>query len=833
MHKIFTSLPLSLSLLWTVQTTSAINAKPDAAATPLEIVADGKPKAQIVVAGERPRMVTLAALELQSFLEKISGARLPIVTSPTEALPIKIYVGKSPGTDKLGVTAEGLKHGAYRMVSGQDWLVLIGRDFDFDPLFKPWPMSRQDNEKSKAAWEDAIKGKTDTGWGFPFGGYKEIWAPRDYNKIMAEHYGKDNASLWEPREGQPAGFWEFDEGGSLNAVYGFLSKLGVRWYMPGALGQVIPEKKTIVVGPVNETSIPDFAMRGWIWYGFLGFSFDDLIWARQLGMNSGYEKIGPLRGPHGLTNVHSHPAMKKARPEYYALIGGERDTEHRGYGTPNFLSEGLQQETVNYIRFLFDKYDLPAVDIWPVDGIMMSEDEASQGKSVSELVWGFTDRVAREVYKTHPDRFIIGGAYSTYSSPPDTIEKFSPNLVVNISNAGRLNFEDPEAWERYQKLVKAWESRVAPGNILRYENNRSGLSEPFVFPVIHPRAIVKDLQSLKGKTMGERGEVSQKKQQWQKPGNIHLPLYVQARFLWDADQNIDEVLDEYYRLFYGPAAAKMEKAFTYAEEVQLRRGPSRKGDPGEGYRPFEASIRYRELLEEARKAAGDSVYGKRIDLLISELQPKDKFIAEYKAREAAIAEFRAKAPVALGVEGADLSKAEVYTLRDSHSGEEIEPKTSFKVGWEDNHLIFDITCQEPKMENISVTSDVYGGDYVAISLDTPLHSFYHIEVNPDGLVADGDPGPKNSSWKSLSAVRTERGKDFWRVVVRIPVVDAAEADSDPMHRVAGEKPTTEKPWYFNVGRNRMLGARKAQTQAFSPTGGNWRTPIRFGRLEIQ
>jgi len=78
-------------------------------------------------------MATLAALELQRHIQTMSGARLPIVTSPDASLPVKIYVGKSPATEMLGVTDRDLKYGACRMVSGPDWLVLIGNDFDFNP----------------------------------------------------------------------------------------------------------------------------------------------------------------------------------------------------------------------------------------------------------------------------------------------------------------------------------------------------------------------------------------------------------------------------------------------------------------------------------------------------------------------------------------------------------------------------------------------------------------------------------------------------------------------------------------------------------------------------
>ncbi|MFA6294578.1 MAG: hypothetical protein WC637_22490, partial [Victivallales bacterium] len=90
------------------------------------IVKDGKANAQIVIAAEnRPRMATLAALELRKFLEKISGARLPIVTAPDAAIPVKIYVGKSPDTEKLGVKDEGLRYGAFKIASGKDLSVKV------------------------------------------------------------------------------------------------------------------------------------------------------------------------------------------------------------------------------------------------------------------------------------------------------------------------------------------------------------------------------------------------------------------------------------------------------------------------------------------------------------------------------------------------------------------------------------------------------------------------------------------------------------------------------------------------------------------------------------
>jgi hypothetical protein len=166
-------------------------------------------------------------------------------------------------------------------------------------------------------------------------------------------------------------------------------------------------------------------------------------------------------------------------------------------------------------------------------------------------------------------------------------------------------------------------------------------------------------------------------------------------------------------------------------------------------------------------------------------------------------------------------------LKDNITGEKSDVLTEFRVGWAGDAIVFDILCNEPRMKQLRVANNVFEGDNIAISLETPLHSYYYLEINPDGIVADGNPGP---DWQSLAEVKTERGEDFWRVRVRIPVVGADEASSDPRHRVGGAKPTADAPWYFNVGRYRVADLDKPELQAFSPTKRGWHQPTRFGKL---
>ena len=86
------------------------------------LVQDGKAKAEIVLSPKPGRAAEFGAQELQTYLEKISGARLKIVTEPTAETLVKIYVGESERAWDVGITSKGLKRDAFKMVSGANWL---------------------------------------------------------------------------------------------------------------------------------------------------------------------------------------------------------------------------------------------------------------------------------------------------------------------------------------------------------------------------------------------------------------------------------------------------------------------------------------------------------------------------------------------------------------------------------------------------------------------------------------------------------------------------------------------------------------------------------------
>ncbi len=757
------------------------------------LVKDGRANCRIVIAENPPRLVTLAANELQLYVEKISGAKLEIGTAPDANLPLSIFIGQSPYTDAMGITAEGLNFGAFRMVSTKDGLVLIGHDEDYVPI-EPFSHRHGDRERAQAEWEEisGIASRNPMGTVF-----------RNFHR--------------------PSGIWAKDEGGSLQAVYQFLRDLGVRWYMPGELGEVVPQARSIALPEVNETVIPDVTFRDLRLGNVPHFPWDDFVWYWRLGLNS--EDLG---GAHGMRGLMSNDEWQQNKPEFYALYGGER-INHTTHAC--FSNEELLQITIDYVRTVFDHYGVPSISIMPEDGYHHCEDDPCASKTPSEVVWEFVNNVAKEVYKTHPDRIIVCGAYTTYQTPPDIIEKFSPNVAARISWT-RARLDDPERWAEFEELVQQWKAKLAPNRLLRNENIHWSAHPDF--PVIFPRSTALELSRLRGTLLGENSSVPRNPQErWEKPGLSHLNIYVLSSYFWDSSQDIEDLLDEYYTLFYGPAADEMRAAFDFAEQSFSRKTHPRRGIS------LETSIQLVELVQAARDVAGDTIYGERIDVVLNDLTPLEQLQKRLEEQIAA-GDPRQDAPVVVVANTAAGQQPTTYRLLNMDTGEVPEIETSFTLTWEKNHLRVDILCQEPAMDRMQVTSNVWGGDSVAVLIETPFHSYYHIEVNADGDLYDADWSLGRSrsmaNWSSLVKIETERGADFWRVTLTIPIAPTSEGMNDPLHFVVGDPPSVEDPWYINVGRTRG-GIREGEPRQrflLSPTlEGNFHQPLKFARMVME
>ena len=791
------------------------------------IVENGQPRAEIVISDQPLRTVRLAAQELRDYVQKISGARLPIVTKPG-AHAVKIFVGRSKHTDTLKITPDDLKDGAYRMVSGADWLVLIGTDSEFTPI-EPWAKNNAEivNHTAQHAW-DNITGAL---WGMP-------------NRLMYKDRFTLPGDTGLPDEERQAGqksdplvLWSYNERGSFNAACGWLRKLGVRWYAPGELGEVVPALKSIPLPKIDETVLPDFPIRR-VNVRFRVHGLNLAMWAMRLGSRDPYG----VQCAHGMDHMTHREEIFEKHPAWFALYGGKRQNQPgQRLNQLCYSNQELFQETVRNVRAQFDHYKIEMVSVMPPDGytaicqcpLCTGKDspERDQRGLASDYVWDFVNRVAKEVGKTHPDKKVLNCAYGIYSLPPLRIDKLEPNVVVSIVGGRRPMNNKPEQQQAVRQLRESWLAKTS-NPILIFENYPF-TARGWYLPAFTPHTMGASVNETKGISQGEDIWLSVR-QDFEKSGMgfNHFLVYFTQRMYWGGkEQDVDAILREYVRLFYGPAEAEMNAFFDYCEaNWQAMEKEKGKADTALA------------LFEEAKsKADKASIYGKRLALI-------DDYLKGLRSKSSQLGKKRGQVPVLRLVGDAHeividgkldddywqkCPVAATGRLRELQTGRLPTFGTTVKSGWDRGSVYFAIRCDEHPGEkpNIGSTKEddsaIWYGDCIEILLETESHSYYQIAVSPSGAITDLDRGAARHawfSWDSKAEVATQIADDHWTVEIRIPVT---QDENDPLHQVIGRKPILSLPWYINICRQRIREDGQEHS-ALSPTGiDNFHDPMKF------
>lgn len=161
---------------------------------------NGTSQAAIVLAEDPTKAAQLAAAELQHYLKKITGAELPMITkSDISKYQYLVLVGESERTQSYGLHNEDFQKQEYLIQTRDNVLILMGHD---------------DPEKGEFFYDDLLANGS----------------PGIVNDYKAEDHLIYRAF------------------GSVYAVHTFLEDYcGVRWYLPGDIGEVAPPKDVLAV----------------------------------------------------------------------------------------------------------------------------------------------------------------------------------------------------------------------------------------------------------------------------------------------------------------------------------------------------------------------------------------------------------------------------------------------------------------------------------------------------------------------------------------------------------------------------------------------------------
>jgi hypothetical protein len=408
-----------------------------------------------------------------------------------------------------------------------------------------------------------------------------------------------------------------DQGTYFGALE-LLEQQGVRWYMPGDLGTVIPERKTIVVAEQETAQAPSFPSR---W-----FQMPDRDW--QVRVRCG----GPtFPSAHGL-----HAPPFKTDPELYALIDGQRSPRQHCVSNPKLLDH-----VVTYVKNQRKSGRGPILGMGPNDGRGFCQcdkcraldggdfDPFSNEPSVTDRYIWFFNQVLDRLGSEYPDTRIAFYIYHSYMRPP---VKWKPNprimgALAPIALDRVHGFSNPVAPEKsYARwLYQEWGKLLPELYDRGYWSNLACPGFPFIIvhrlrdeiPVCHDLGV----KGWRVETFPNYGP--------------QLPsMYVAARLMWDHKADVDAILKDFADRFFGPAAGPMLRYVTLMDSA-LRDSPCCTGSSWDMPHFYPASVRTqaRMLLTEAKRlAGGKGIYEQRVRMVTETFDMLEAFVAMMDAR---------------------------------------------------------------------------------------------------------------------------------------------------------------------------------------------------------
>ena len=360
--------------------------------------------------------------------------------------------------------------------------------------------------------------------------------------------------------------------GTLYGVYGFLDRLGCRWFTADV--SRIPRLSTIPLPNLNETGKPAFEYRE----PFFTEAWDR-DWAARNRTNGDHTRLDASVGGkvqyypfvHSFNELIPPEKHFAAHPEYFSLIGGKRRAERSQLCLTN---PDVLRLTIDRVKEWIAAH--PDATIFSVsqndwegwcecDRCLRVEQE--EGGVHSGPLLRFVNAVATEIGKSHPDKLIDTLAYWYTETPPLHVKPV-PNVRIRLCPIGICIAHPMEQCPRSTYFVnnlKAWSQITSQLYIWHYNTNFS-----------HYLAPVPDFDELRSDVAvyQRHGVVGLFLQGAYAPGgggeNSELRAYLLARLLWNPAADADREVNDFLDAVYGKAAPAMRRYFDLSHrEVRL------------------------------------------------------------------------------------------------------------------------------------------------------------------------------------------------------------------------------------------------------------------------
>lgn len=433
------------------------------------IVKDGKAAAAIHVSPDASDQVKQAAKTLQEYIQKSSGATLPIAATATGNI---ITVGQSAQVDTSKIDDDGF---ILQGVNDHHYVITGGSD-----------------------------------WGTEFG------------------------------------------------VYDFLERyLGVRWLMPTELGTDIPQHSTIDIPDTKIVQQPTYLSRQ--------LSPINITANTPIGKWGRFNRArGRVSFHHNLLRLFPPSVFAESRPDFYPILAdGTRyipkdDADPRWQ--PNLSAPGIVDVAVERIEKYFEEhpeatsYSLGMNDSnnWDQSAVSKAKRNGKKNflgyEDVSDEYFEWANAVVEKVLLKYPDKYFGTLAYNGIAEPPTRV-KVHPHIVPFLTY-DRMRWEDPKLREVGHQITKRWE---AASPVLGWYDYSYGISYELPRVFFH--------RSQKYLSWGADHHVKYSYAELYPNWGEGPKPWVFTKLYWNPNQNVDDLLNDWYTHFAGEKAAPKLKNF--------------------------------------------------------------------------------------------------------------------------------------------------------------------------------------------------------------------------------------------------------------------------------
>lgn len=329
------------------------------------------------------------------------------------------------------------------------------------------------------------------------------------------------------------------------AAIQLLHDWGCRWYLPGDIGEVVPERAALTIGELDKAYAPPFEIRRY-WISWLGdgtgrpeflrrnFMTDTVLAGHSHALGRYTKEIAPDGNPFHVPLAEPATAQHVARKIEADYAAGKPIS--LGIEDGLYVNDSPADRA---LRIQYDKYMLrPSM----TDAML--------------TLYNNVGRILREKYPL--SKATLGGlAYANVTLPPRVVKEVEPNVVMWLAPIDidpTHSMDDPKSPPRqeYRDMMYAW-AALMPGRVAIYDYDQDMLVWRDIPNPSH-RTFAADVQHYRragvaGISTESRNAIA----------TTFTNLHFRGQLMWNPDADVRAMEREFYPAFYGPAAGPMSR----------------------------------------------------------------------------------------------------------------------------------------------------------------------------------------------------------------------------------------------------------------------------------